>query len=58
MSDEINPTTHCPYPKHRGMRWDLVVVEDREYAEWLVGGEGPEMDEGMYDAIMEALEDA
>ena len=57
--DELNPDVHCPYPKHRGVRWDMVVQRDREYAEWLVGGEGPDsLGEGAMDAIMDALEES
>ena len=46
----------CPFPKHRGVPWEDVVEDDRRYVEWLVGGEGPEMDDELYDHLMELLE--
>jgi len=56
--DELNPNVHCPYPKHRGVRWDIVYEQDPDYMHWLVSDMGPDMDEGMHDAIMEVLEEA
>ena len=55
--DEIDPATHCPFPKHRGVRWDIVAADDRAYAIWLLSGTGPEMPEEMYNAIIDALEE-
>ena len=56
--DEIDPTVHCPYPKHRGVRWDMVVERDRAYAEFLVGPDGPSrMDTDVAAAIESALEE-
>lgn len=56
--DEIDPDTHCPYPKHRGVRWDLVVQRDRPYAEWLIGPDGPDtLTNGAAEAIEDWLEE-
>lgn len=56
MTDDIDPGTHCPFPKHRGKSWAKVVSDDPEYAEWLVSGSGPDMADDMYDAITDAIE--
>ena len=58
MTDSIDITTHCPFPKHRGESWQDVVDDDFDYAEWLVSAEGPDMDDEMYDGIMDALENS
>jgi hypothetical protein len=56
---EIDPGTHCPYPKHRGLRWDLVVQVDPGYAMWLIGGEGPDtLDDHARDVLTDLLKEA
>lgn len=58
LVDEIDPDVHCPYPKHRGVRWDLVVQRDRDYAEFLIGPDGPKtLTDGAAQAIEDALEE-
>lgn len=47
----------CPFPKHRDRPWSDVLEDDRPYLEWLVSGEGPDMDEGLYDLITDLLEE-
>lgn len=48
--------TRCPFPKHRGELWEDVVAEHRRYVEWLVSGDGPEIDEELYDRLIDLLE--
>lgn len=54
MSD-IDFTTHCPFPAHKGQAWQEVVEKNQSYAEWLISAEGPDMDEEMYMVIEDAL---
>lgn len=48
----------CRFPKHEGKLWEDILEEDREYIDWLVSGDGPEIDSDLYDYLMELLEDA
>jgi len=52
----MNDPEVCPMPKHKDELWEDVVEEDRPYVEWLVSGDGPELDEKLYDYLMELLE--
>lgn len=57
IDEPIDPDTHCPYPKHRGVRWDIVAQRDRAYAEFLIGPDGPKtLGVAAAEAIEEALE--
>ena len=56
MIDELDPTVVCPFPEYEGVPWDVVVEEDRKYVEWLVNGEGHELDPDIEDALIELLE--
>lgn len=47
----------CRLPKHDGEPWCDVVEEDRPYVEWLVSGDGPELNDDLYDELMELLEE-
>lgn len=52
------PERTCPFPEHQGKPWAQVVEEDRPYALWLVGGEGPDsLSFEDYDEIMDLLEE-
>ena len=57
-NNDIDPSgfTLCMFPKHRGIPWEDVVEEDPKYVHWLISGEGPEMDEELYDFLEELLE--
>ena len=50
-------TVVCPFPKHQGKPWEDVIDEDRNYVEWLVGYEGPELRPELYNRLMELLEE-
>lgn len=54
---DLNPLTHCPFPKHRGERWEDVLEDDRRYLEWLVSHEGPDLGEELYETLMDLLEE-
>lgn len=46
----------CPFPKHEGEEWTEVVENDPEYVEWLISGEGPDMDSTLLDHLTDLLE--
>lgn len=48
---------HCPFPKHKGKPWTTIIEEDYDYVYWLVSGEGPDMEDELYDLLTEYLED-
>lgn len=56
MDDSVDYYIYCPFPKHRYTPWEDVVVEDRQYVEWLVGGEGPELVPGLEERLVSLLE--
>ncbi len=31
-----NSLTHCPFPKHKGEKWEDVICEDEDYIHWLL----------------------
>jgi len=45
----------CGFPKHQGIPWEDVLSEDRPYVEWLISGEGPQMEDELYDFLEEML---
>ncbi len=48
----------CLFPKHKGRRWIDIVIEDRDYVEWLVSGEPDfELWDWLYEMLMDLLED-
>ncbi len=48
----------CHFPKHKGERWEDVVIEARPYVEWIVGIDGPDtLDEEAYDHVIDMLEE-
>lgn len=47
---------NCPFDKHRGKPWNLVVSTDRKYVEWLVSGEGPALDPDLEETLINLLE--
>lgn len=52
----VDPMVGCPWSKHRGVPWEIVVQKDRAYVEWLISQEGPEMGTELYDHLTELLE--
>ncbi|MGD9631376.1 MAG: hypothetical protein AB7V18_19225 [Pyrinomonadaceae bacterium] len=48
---------HCPFPKWQGALWVDVLEEDPSYIEWLISGEGPKMDDELYNHLIELLEE-
>ena len=46
----------CPFPKHRGTPWAVVLDEDRRYVEWLVSGDGPPLDPDLEEHLIEGLD--
>lgn len=49
--------TYCPFPKHKDKLWAEVIEEDREYVEWLVSMEGPDLSDMLYDFLIDLLEE-
>lgn len=51
----MTTTHHCPFRKHRHVPWETVVATDREYAEWLIGDDGPCLVPALYDHLVDLL---
>lgn len=43
--EEKEDITICPFKKHMGKSWKVVVNQDREYVDWLIGGDKIRSDE-------------
>jgi len=47
----------CPFPKHEGVAWEEVVEQDLRYVEWLISGEGPNLEPDLLDHLTILLEE-
>ncbi len=45
----------CPFPKYCGVPWGDVVASDSAYVHWLISGNGPEMEDELYDFLEDLL---
>jgi len=49
---------YCPFPKHKNIKWTIVVQDDLKYVEFLVSDEvSVEIDDAMYEFLVNLLED-
>lgn len=57
LEDIYPPIEICRFPKHEGKLWEDIVEEDRPYVDWLLGVEGPNMEDGLYEYLTELMEE-